>query len=143
MASITKVMNLKLQEKNGYYDLVFKNGGFDFDTTMRTSLIIDINTDKYMANFAINQRSGNPVIDFGNELWTLTKHTIKDPETKSAILNIITNICSKYREAGVWDREEISIVSKGIHSWYFQIITYTSLGNQQDKYYIPIRTIND
>lgn len=140
---MSDIIDIKLvKDSDGVYDLVFENGGFATDETMLTPIIIDITTDQYVSSFPVNSRQGHPVVTFGSILWSVIRHACFDEVIVDKVLEIINDIANVYVEAGVWERHEIEVLSKGTFTLKIQLTTYNEVGNVLNKYFLPITSIN-
>lgn len=140
---MSDIIDIKLEkDSDGVYDLVFEDGGFAVDNTMLTPLIVDITTDQYVSSFPVNSRQGHPIVTFGSILWSVIRHAAFDDIIVDRVVEIINDIANVYIEAGVWNRHEIEVLSKGTFTLKIQLTTYNEVGNVLNKYFIPITSIN-
>lgn len=140
----TNVMDLAVKyDENGIADLVFENGGLAFDLSMKTNLIVDLNTNSAIMDYPLGFRQSSVGVDFGSDLWATIKHSRLDAETSSTIIDKINSILQRYVDANVWKTHTVEITEKTTTQITIQIITYNSYGNEQDRYFIPLTKIGD
>ena len=140
----TNVMDFALQyDDNGVADLVFENGGFALDLSMKTNLFVDLNTNSSVQDFPIGLRQSSVAVDFGSDLWATIKNARLDTSTISTIIDKINLILQRYVDANVWKTHTVEITSTTSTTITVQIITYNSYGNEQDRYFIPLTKIGD
>lgn len=135
------ISDIALESDNsGILDLVLDNGGFKLDAdTLKTNLLVDLNTDSYIKNSDINNRRGSVATTYGNELWNYIEHSTFDEKTVQRVLNEVNEILEKYVDAGVWDSHSVEIYSQTRTALVLRIVAYKKLENQETSYFIKLK----
>ena len=99
------------QDKDGYFDLVFTDGGLALDYTLETSIAATLFTDSYYADMNIGKKRGGFGLYFGNRAWTQLEHSRDNDESVISYINSEYNrvIKQDFVENNVWEFTNIEV----------------------------------